>query len=824
MEAKRVGVLLLLTLLSAAVLAACGGRSGNGPGPGTAQGAYTLSMSVEGPGAVVIEELDTTCTGECRLRAGAGVELELQARADSGKAFVGWEQDCGGSGDCVLRMDGDLNVRAVFADKAVNLVMEGDGQGDVLISPPGTSCSDDCGQGYTSSVEQVSLSVSLADGSVTAGWGGACSHRARSSYCLVDVTGQTSVVLTLASPPVAVNDSEYRVDEDQTLEVAAERGVLANDSDPGGGKLTAELVNGPGKGNLDLRPDGSFSYAPPSDESGFDTFSYRARDAHDNVSESAEVTIEIVGVDDPLIPLSMSESTDEDVPVKVRLKASGGEGALTFSIVDQPANGNVSLQGNEATYGPKPDFNGEGSFRYEVTDSKGQTARADVAVKVIPVNDPPGFDLPNSHVDLPADPGAVSIQDFATSITAGAENESSQKLDFLVTREGNGELSFDVAPQIDTSGRLSFTVQDGSYGEAPFSAVLVDDPGDGSGLSSPKVRFVITVQQPSNEAPIAYDDLATVEEQGGTVSRLDSGKDSVLANDDDEDSANLTARLKSAPQHALEFELYGDGTFTYTHAGDGSVEDSFEYVAIDGKGKESSPATVTIQIAPPPDPAQAQDVEGSTEEDAAVELTLASRGGSGDESYKVTKGPQHGSVEPLDAKVVTYTPQRDYFGDDSFEFAVTDLGQESRATASISVSAVNDPPSFELSRPLIKATPTNEVQSFEDFVKAVSPGAANETDDVLTFTVQEVGGELEFQKFPTVKLDQDAGGTLELQLAEGSSGQSDFLVSLSDGQSETSSESFTVSVEEESTGNDDDTLDGGGDDGGTESSDTGTAA
>lgn len=62
------------------------------------------------------------------------------------------------------------------------------------------------------------------------------------------------------NPPVATADA-YEARLGQTLVVGAS-GVLANDNDPDGQPLTAQLVTPPGEGTLDLRPDGGFTYVP----------------------------------------------------------------------------------------------------------------------------------------------------------------------------------------------------------------------------------------------------------------------------------------------------------------------------------------------------------------------------------------------------------------------------------------------------------------------------------------------------------------------------------------------------------------------------------
>ena len=87
-------------------------------------------------------------------------------------------------------------------------------------------------------------------------------HRALSSaeiqsiYC----AGNAGKCQDSIAPPVAFDDA-YNIDERTTLVVAAP-GVLANDFDPNGDFLTANLISGPSHGTLDFNPDGSFTYNP----------------------------------------------------------------------------------------------------------------------------------------------------------------------------------------------------------------------------------------------------------------------------------------------------------------------------------------------------------------------------------------------------------------------------------------------------------------------------------------------------------------------------------------------------------------------------------
>ncbi|HEY3484797.1 MAG TPA: putative Ig domain-containing protein, partial [Ilumatobacteraceae bacterium] len=87
---------------------------------------------------------------------------------------------------------------------------------------------------------------------------------ARIAVLVRDVHGagtiQAFTVTLAARAPVAVADA-YEVRAGETLSVTAP-GVLANDVDPDGLALRASLVTSPTRGTLELRPNGSFTYAP----------------------------------------------------------------------------------------------------------------------------------------------------------------------------------------------------------------------------------------------------------------------------------------------------------------------------------------------------------------------------------------------------------------------------------------------------------------------------------------------------------------------------------------------------------------------------------
>jgi hypothetical protein len=115
-------------------------------------------------------------------------------------------------------------------------------------------------------------------------------------------TLQVRFTATIASgkngPPTAVSDDYETVEGgDHILTVSAAGGVLQNDRDPEGDRLTAEKTNDPPNGSVTLNPDGSFSYTPKPSFFGDDAFDYRASDPSGN-SSTATVTIHVGPVND----------------------------------------------------------------------------------------------------------------------------------------------------------------------------------------------------------------------------------------------------------------------------------------------------------------------------------------------------------------------------------------------------------------------------------------------------------------------------------------------------------------------------------------------
>ena len=106
--------------------------------------------------------------------------------------------------------------------------------------------------------------------------------------------------------------------------------------------------------------------------------------------------------------------------------------------------------------------------------------------------------------------------------------------------------------------------------------------------------FLGILDTSSSQPPLACEDTYTATENSTLHVSAASG---ILANDQDEDSEELSAITVEPPTHGT-LTLNDDGSFTYLPDANFNREDSFQYVANDGTSN-SNVATATITIDTP---------------------------------------------------------------------------------------------------------------------------------------------------------------------------------------------------------------------------------
>ncbi|HWT02954.1 MAG TPA: Ig-like domain-containing protein [Pyrinomonadaceae bacterium] len=193
----------------------------------------------------------------------------------------------------------------------------------------------------------------------------------------------------------------------------------------------------------------------------------------------------------------------------------------------------------------------------------------------------------------------------------------------------------------------------------------------------------------TGSAPVANDDSATVVEDSGP-NAVD-----VLANDTDADMDALS--VASVTQGANgSVAITGGGTgVSYTPNPNFFGADSFTYTVSDGNGGMDT-ATVNVTVTPVQDAPVANDDAATVAEDS-VGNTINVLGNDADADgdtlaiISVTQGA--GGSVGNNGNSVSYTPNPDFFGSDSFTYTVTDgNGNFATATVTVNVTNVNDAP------------------------------------------------------------------------------------------------------------------------------------
>ena len=143
--------------------------------------------------------------------------------------------------------------------------------------------------------------------------------------------------------------------------------------------------------------------------------------------------------------------------------------------------------------------------------------------------------------------------------------------------------------QLSEEVALAFTQEDtpiaigviGNERINPVKPLITVQPSNGTVHAYHSSETLVTLKiNPVNVPPVAKNNFYPLDNNGSITTDAESG---VLFDDTDEDADPLTATVVSEPLHGL-LNLNPDGSFTYTHDGSETTNDTFIYMADDGNG------------------------------------------------------------------------------------------------------------------------------------------------------------------------------------------------------------------------------------------------
>src|SRR5215213_8083952 len=294
-------------------------------------------------------------------------------------------------------------------------------------------------------------------------------------------------------------------------------------------------------------------------------------------------------------------------------------------------------------------------------------------------NNPPGTDnqFATTAEDVPADIMLNAVSASATPTFTYT----------IVTPPSHGVLAgsgptFTYTPAEDFNGADSFTFR-------------VNDGSHDSNTST--VNITVTEV---NDAPVATDDAASTDEDSHVdLSAVD------FASNDSTGPANESLQLLTVTSVSPTAGTHGsvslsNGIVTYTPEANFNGAASFEYQVCDNGNTNGSPdpqcatGVVNVTVNAINDAPSANSQSVTTNSNTPVAITLTGNDlETVDLVFAVTVNPAHGSLSGSGANL-TYTPNANYSGPDSFQFTVRDSGDGAApaltsAAATVSI-IVND--------------------------------------------------------------------------------------------------------------------------------------
>jgi subtilisin family serine protease len=507
-----------------------------------------------------------------------------------------------------------------------------------------------------------------------------------------------------------------------------------------------------------ISPSGTLSFTSSPDRFGSAQVTARLYDnGGGNDSSVAHVfTITINNVNDPptFTPggnQTVLEDAGAQTVVSWASSISAGPGEYNILIFNVTTTNPLlfasqpSLSSNGTLkYTPAQNANGIATVRVRLFDGIDSGATASFSIAVTAVNDAPSFTKgPDITIEERSTP--YSVVNWASSISAGPSNESTQILSFVVTPV-NSSL-FTTPPALSPSGTLTFTPVTGITGTTLVNVMLLDDGGtsNGGNNSSASQQFSITIT-PVNMPPsfIKGPDI-TVSEDTGSIS-ISSWATSINPGAPRESGQilNFTLSNNNTVLFAVQPQISSSGTLSFTTA-----QNRFGTARIiarlhdNGGGNDSSAAdTFSITINNVNDPPSFTIGSSQTVlEDAPPQVVRAWCSAINPGTYEndsiyfrcSTNHTELFSRQPFinDSGDLSYTLAPDANGIATVYLNLHDT-TDSSATVSFSIviTGINDPPIFTAGSALsvLEDAPTQTLSSWA----TLSPGPSNENGQVIS--------------------------------------------------------------------------------------------
>ena len=533
----------------------------------------------------------------------------------------------------------------------------------------------------------------------------------------IEGAAQEGASATVSVNVTPINDVPIALDDVATVfeNIEATLTPLDNDSDVDGDTLTITTVSAAANGIVTIAADSlSLLYTSNASYLGAESLTYTISDGNGE-SATATLVLNVVDQPTPLVLVADSVTLDEDASVSIAPLNNDAGDTLGVTAVTQGAHGAVTISSTTGVnYVPVADYNGVDSFNYTVTDEWGNTAVQTVSVSITAVNDAP-----------------VAVADAATT---------DQDVAFVISPLGNDtdvendtlSISAVAAPAngtavIDTGNTtIIYTPSTGYAGSDSFNYTVIDGNG-GSALGA------ITIDITLGNLLIARDSLGNIrapftsDNKGRYIK--DAHNHRVFEADDRTDACS-PVKIRSGVEKIMPgYFLTGNGceiafdlsTPIYLLNASGTVQAPFttsygissttatissatryalyKYVGSEDycnstailKAGISFTGTGCELVYNPLETASIEVAEVDEDSSLTVEPLIENPVVGG--AITAVTNASKGTVTLLSGTQISYVPDADYVGSDSFDYTVTGgANGDVLGTISIVINPVNDFP------------------------------------------------------------------------------------------------------------------------------------
>ncbi|ENU6328644.1 tandem-95 repeat protein, partial [Vibrio parahaemolyticus] len=487
------------------------------------------------------------------------------------------------------------------------------------------------------------------------------------------VSGSANLdILPINDAPNAENDV-ITTEEDTAVTID----VLVNDSDVEGDVLSIQSASVPSEqGSVDI-VDGKLVFTPAENFNGEATITYIVTDG--DLTDEAKVTVTVTPVNDSPVAVDDTTSIQEDTAVTIDVLTNDTDvdgDKLSIESASVPKEqGTVEVVDGKLVFTPAENFNGDAEITYTVTDGE-LTDEAKVTVTVNPVNDAPTIKV-----------------EAVESITEDAVSTDTVVATLTVRDTDTPEDQLTVSLENNSNGYFVLVGNEVKLTQVGVDAVNNDE------LNLKDLTISASVSDGVN--PTASDSDSLIVNRVNDAPTVENAiADQVLSEDFDAYTIDLNEVFKDTDS-SLEFSASGNnsiqisivnGVATITPTADWNGKETITFTAKD-PSNESVSQTVDFTVAPV--------VDIKADSTNVVEDTPTIISVLGNDTFESTdkvvsldaeNGPKNGTVIVNNDGTVTYTPDDNYVGEDTFTYIVTSGGMSESTTVEVNVTPVNDAP------------------------------------------------------------------------------------------------------------------------------------